>query len=32
MPTTFKIKFKYIPLGDATVIQGFKYIFIIEKS
>lgn len=32
MAITFKIKFKYIPLGDLTAIQGFKYIFIIEKS
>lgn len=28
MPITFQIKFKYIPLGDLTVLQGFKYIYI----
>lgn len=28
MLITFQIKFKYIPLGDLTVLQGFKYTYI----
>lgn len=32
MPITFQIKFKYIPLGDLTVIQGLNIYIYYWKS